>query len=899
MSSSANADDNLTWAVRPNSQLTDVEGLSDLMLGVRVGGRNQQAPSQLSALSKEYHSGGTGSDSDTIGPRRRKRSNTVSSVGYKPNLSKPTFQWMRGELLGRGSYGQVFLALNATTGELMAVKQVELPKTASDRANTHQLNVLKALKFESDTLSDLDHPNIVQYLGFEESTDNLSIFLEYVPGGSVSALLQAHGRLREEVVTSFLHQILDGLEYLHSKNIIHRDLKADNILVEPTGVCKISDFGISKKASDLHQGGRAHTMMRGTVYWMAPEVVNSNGGQGYDIKVDIWSVGCIALEMWSGRRPWSDLPMMPVMFKLFTEKSPPPVPDDIQLSALADAFRTECFYVDPQKRPHAHVLKKHAYLHLYNHTDWIFDMKDMAFSDKPPLPPPVQYSSPSHADQNRSARGVTTREGVSTIVPSRPAPRHPSTAKPSLTALKIPEYKPPHSPPKREPSRKGSQSDRSRRAALSPIRKQEAEGPRLVIITPPGSPKSKISEDAGGIGTYGLSSASAVAPPSRKGRARRYVVLNPDSESNTPSFVYTPPPLPDPNTTPSASSPNFKPSRLFEPETPTRSISTFVASGTSPPPLSSLPSSLPSAGSEPSPSPVPSSASTSMLRSPRPLPPSPAAPIPMPSTSISFKSAYPPPRYPLPPPSLPVSSSRHEGNTAYRSAHPQDHATTTIVNGKPVRRLPVISHARTLKTSTSVANLPATGSRALMKQKSVPDVSIFAFERPNTAHGSTAGSHNIRSFSLDSDPGHPPTAGQYHRRPSTAHSATPTRALPDPLKLAAQRSDKINGEQSPKKRDNRLTLRPRPEDVYEHLESWFPNHNLDQSLDIDGTTPLTPTPRSPQTEEGPSSKERKASNRKSIKMIVKEQVNRNRAEPWRLTRRQTRLWNSNVKELKG
>lgn len=102
-----------------------------------------------------------------------------------------------------------------------------------------------------------------------------------------------------------------------------QDLKADNILVEPTGVCKISDFGISKKASDLHQGGRAHTMMRGTVYWMAPEVVSSNGGQGYDLKVDIWSVGCIALEMWSGRRPWNDLPMMPVMFKVIAPTRPP------------------------------------------------------------------------------------------------------------------------------------------------------------------------------------------------------------------------------------------------------------------------------------------------------------------------------------------------------------------------------------------------------------------------------------------------------------------------------------------------------------------------------------------------------------------------------------------------
>ncbi|KAJ3550235.1 hypothetical protein NMY22_g585 [Coprinellus aureogranulatus] len=896
MSSNALSDDNLTWAVRPNSQLTE-EGLTDLFPGVRR--RYQQAPS---SQSREYHSGDTGSDSDTLGPNRRKRSNTVSSIGYKPNLTKPTFQWMRGELLGKGSYGQVFLALNATTGELMAVKQVELPKTASDKANTHQLNVLKALKFESDTLKDLDHPNIVQYLGFEESTDHLSIFLEYVPGGSVSALLQAHGRLREEIVTSFLYQILSGLEYLHSKNIIHRDLKADNILVEPTGVCKISDFGISKKASDLHQGGRAHTMMRGTVYWMAPEVVSSDGGQGYDVKVDIWSVGCIALEMWSGRRPWNDLPMMPVMFKLFTEKSSPPVPDDVQLSPLAEAFRLECFHVDPQKRPHARVLKKHVYLHQYKSSDWIFDMKDLAYSDKPPLPPPIQYSSTSYGDQPRTAKTRPAKDEVATIVPSRAAPGQPS-AKPSLTALKIPEYKPILSSSKREPSRKESQSDRSRRAAVSPNRKEDIEGPRVVYITPPGSPKSKANDEALGSATYGLhSAASETRFSTRKGKQRRYVISNPDSaESQTPHFIYTPPPLPDVNTTPSASSPNFKHPRSHEPETPAFSTSSFIAPGTSPPPLSSLPSAISSAGSESFPSPVPSSTSASVLKSPRPLPPSPAAPIPMPSTSLSFKSAYPPPRYPQSTPSLPAAYSRREdsSNSAYRSAHPQGHSNTSTVNGKPVRRLPVISHSsRTLKSSTSTAHLPSSSSRSLMKQKSVPDVSIFAFDRPNTSHGSTAGTHSIRSFSLDTDSSHPAGARQYDRRPSTASTATATRALPDPMKLAAQRSANINGEENLKKQGNRLTLRPRPEDVYEHLESWFPNHNLDRSLE-DSTTPIPATDILPRTTEAAGPQERKADNRKSIKMTVIEHAHRHRTDPWSRTQRQTKLWNSNVKELKG
>jgi serine/threonine protein kinase len=98
-------------------------------------------------------------------------------------------------------------------------------------------------------------------------------------------------------------------------------LKADNILVETTGVCKISDFGISKKA-DIHHG-RAFTGMKGTVFWMAPEILSS-GGKGYDVKVDIWSVGCIVLEMWTGDRPWSGEELLPVMMKVFPAISAAP-----------------------------------------------------------------------------------------------------------------------------------------------------------------------------------------------------------------------------------------------------------------------------------------------------------------------------------------------------------------------------------------------------------------------------------------------------------------------------------------------------------------------------------------------------------------------------------------------
>ncbi|KAH8835758.1 kinase-like domain-containing protein [Flagelloscypha sp. PMI_526] len=296
-------------------------------------------------------------------------STTPESPGSSSGAS--TFKWVRGELIGRGTYGRVYLALNATTGEMIAVKQVEIPQTASDMYDTRQSTVVQALKSESETLKDLDHPNIVQYLGFEETPANLSIFLEYVPGGSIGSCLLRHGKFDEPVTKHFTSQILDGLHYLHSKNILHRDLKADNILVEHGGVCKISDFGISKRMTDDLSGG-AQTAMQGTVFWMAPEVI-STAEKGYNSKVDIWSVGCVVLEMWAGSRPWSGSEMMAVMFKLYHEKKPPPIPENVTLTELADDFRKLCFAINPDDRPPASVLRKHPYLELPPH--WQFTGK--------------------------------------------------------------------------------------------------------------------------------------------------------------------------------------------------------------------------------------------------------------------------------------------------------------------------------------------------------------------------------------------------------------------------------------------------------------------------------------------------------------------------------------------
>lgn len=97
--------------------------------------------------------------------------------------------------------------------------------------------------------------------------------------------------------------------------LLLQDLKADNILVDHNGICKISDFGISKRTNDAYDS-IISTNLKGSVFWMAPEVVHSVKGQGYSAKVDIWSLGCVVLEMWAGRRPWGDMEALAAMFQV-------------------------------------------------------------------------------------------------------------------------------------------------------------------------------------------------------------------------------------------------------------------------------------------------------------------------------------------------------------------------------------------------------------------------------------------------------------------------------------------------------------------------------------------------------------------------------------------------------
>ncbi|KAH7671061.1 Mitogen-activated protein kinase kinase kinase protein [Dioscorea alata] len=257
--------------------------------------------------------------------------------------------WKKGKLLGRGTFGHVYQGFNSESGQMCAIKEV---KIISDDANSAEC--LRQLNQEIALLSQLSHPNIVQYYGSELVDGSLSVYLEYVSGGSIHKLLQEYGPFGEPVIRSYAGQILSGLAYLHGRNTVHRDIKGANILVGPNGEIKLADFGMAKHIS-------AFTSIRsfkGSPYWMAPEVIMN--GSGYNLSVDIWSLGCTILEMATSKPPWSQYEGVAAIFKIGNSKDIPEIPE--HLSPDAKNFLKLCFQRNPSARPTAAELLGHPFV---------------------------------------------------------------------------------------------------------------------------------------------------------------------------------------------------------------------------------------------------------------------------------------------------------------------------------------------------------------------------------------------------------------------------------------------------------------------------------------------------------------------------------------------------------
>ena len=159
------------------------------------------------------------------------------------------------------------------------------------------------MKKEVSLLRHLSHPNIVHYYQTDLSEDmsGIDVLLEYVPGGSLKRILQKFHCLEVAIIKKYAKQLLEGLAYLHENSIIHRDLKSANVLISPTGVLKLTDFGSSRKFDEVEE--HLTKSLKGSPYWMAPEVVNR---KGHSYSADMWSFGCVLIEMVTGHPPWSN-----------------------------------------------------------------------------------------------------------------------------------------------------------------------------------------------------------------------------------------------------------------------------------------------------------------------------------------------------------------------------------------------------------------------------------------------------------------------------------------------------------------------------------------------------------------------------------------------------------------
>ncbi|KAI0216303.1 ATP binding [Massospora cicadina] len=278
--------------------------------------------------------------------------------GGRVRVSMDMEGWIQGALIGAGSFGSVFLGLHPLMGEVFAVKQVELPEAASRSENRQKADQVGALRGEIALMRELCHPNIVQYLGSSSTEHHLNIFLEYVPGGSVAARLAERGPFSEDLARHYVQQILAGLEYLHRHNIIHRDIKGGNVLIDDKDCAKIADFGVSKKVQDsvLSVITPHRVSLQGSVYWMAPEVVKQTH---YTRKADIWSLGCLVIEMLTGDHPFPSFTQMQAIFKIGTFSAPELPP---QISPLTRDFLAATLNPKHALRPSSAELLAHPFV---------------------------------------------------------------------------------------------------------------------------------------------------------------------------------------------------------------------------------------------------------------------------------------------------------------------------------------------------------------------------------------------------------------------------------------------------------------------------------------------------------------------------------------------------------
>ncbi|XP_077145274.1 mitogen-activated protein kinase kinase kinase 4 [Ranitomeya variabilis] len=292
--------------------------------------------------------------------RQMRKKNIIGQVCDTPKsydnfmhvgLRKVTFKWQRGNKIGEGQYGKVYTCISVDTGELMAMKEIRF------QPNDHK--TIKETADELKIFEGIKHPNLVRYFGVELHREEMYIFMEYCDEGTLEEVSRLG--LQEHVIRLYSKQITIAINVLHEHGIVHRDIKGANIFLTSSGLIKLGDFGCSVKLKNNAQTmpGEVNSTL-GTAAYMAPEVITRAKGEGHGRAADIWSLGCVLIEMVTGKRPWHEFEHnFQIMYKVGMGHKPP-IPD--RLSLEGKDFLSHCMESDPKKRWTASQLLDHPFV---------------------------------------------------------------------------------------------------------------------------------------------------------------------------------------------------------------------------------------------------------------------------------------------------------------------------------------------------------------------------------------------------------------------------------------------------------------------------------------------------------------------------------------------------------
>lgn len=255
-----------------------------------------------------------------------------------------TALYRRDEAIGRGNFGVVYRGTNLQTKQIVAIKVLNLDTVEDEVKDVqHEITMLSQL-------SQSDAANITKYYGSYLHGTRLWIIMDFCAGGSVRLLLKA-GVIEERYTAVIMRELLHALIYIHREGVIHRDIKAANILITKDGRVRLCDFGVAAKVSSTKV---KRSTIVGTPYWMAPEVITE--GALYNSKADVWSLGVTVYEMTTGNPPYSDQEAFRAI--MLIPKQKPARLEGPQYSTALKEFVAQCLDEHPNERPSAEDLTK-------------------------------------------------------------------------------------------------------------------------------------------------------------------------------------------------------------------------------------------------------------------------------------------------------------------------------------------------------------------------------------------------------------------------------------------------------------------------------------------------------------------------------------------------------------